>query len=190
MNPNNQVVYENCLSVTSTGNGSGSFLPGGNLANFDGFWLADFAFSLPANATSVSINYGNFYVDDRAVLTLNGHIVDATGIPYFGHMNDVGEMVFTDGGPLQSYSSFSSPDGFFSGTVTTGFNLGGVNTLEAIINNTKAGVYGPDLPFQSGDGTLFGLSGTISYSVVPEPSSLLIFCFGAFASAFLRRRQH
>lgn len=187
--PSGQVVYENQLSVTSTGDGTGSFLAGGNLANFDGFWLAFYTFSLPANATSISLNYGNFYADDRAVLTLNGNIFDATGIPYFGQLNSVGSMVFTDGGPLQSYSSFSSPDGFVSGTVTTGFNVGGVNTIEAIINNTHSGVYGPDINVSPGDAAFLGLSGTISYEVVPEPASALLVVLGSALFAFPRMRR-
>lgn len=161
---------ENLLSVTSDGVSDGSFLSGGSVANFDGFWVADYTFFLPANAIGISLNYGDFYADDRAVLELNGNIFDATGITYFGELNSVGGMVFTDGGPLQPYSSFNSPDGLVSGTVTTGFNPGSVNTIEAIINNTDTGVYGSDRDISSQDATYLGLSGTITYSV-PEPPS-------------------
>jgi hypothetical protein len=174
---------DNMISVSSTGNETGTFLAGGNRANWNGFWVADFTFFLPANATGISLNYSNFYADDRAVLTLNGQIFDATGIPFFGHLNDVGSMVFTDGGATQGYSSFSSPDGSVSGVVTSGFHVGGSNLLEAIVNNTKTGVYGTDSNFQTGDGTLLGLSGAVSYSIVPEPSFTPIL-LGAFALYF------
>ena len=177
-----------CITMTSDSGSTGSFVPGGSVANFDGFWVADFTFSLPSNATGVSLNYWNFYVDDRAVLTLNGQIIDAAGLTYFGQLNSVGSMVFTDGGPLQPYSSFKMSDETASGVVTSGFNLGGVNTLEAIINNTDSGVYGPDRDISPTDGTFLGLSGTFSYSVVPEPSSALIFGFGLASMVFLCRR--
>ncbi|HXR05027.1 MAG TPA: PEP-CTERM sorting domain-containing protein [Verrucomicrobiae bacterium] len=182
--------FLNCLCVTSTGDANGSFLPGGNVANFDGFWVADFTFFLPANATSISLNYGNFYVDDRAVLTLNGNIFDATGLLVDWVQNGTPSMVLTDGGPLVPYSSFSSSlDGFVSGNVTSGFNMGGLNTIEAIINNTGNGVYGPNQDINPNDGTDFALTGTVSYSVVPEPSSLAIIGLGLVSVTFLRRRQ-
>lgn len=181
-----EVVNE--ISVTSTGNGSGAFLPGGNLATFDGFWLADYSFYLPANATGISLSYQNFYADDRAVLTLNGNIIGATGIPYFGQLNEVGSMVLQDGGPVEQFSSFSGPDGSVAGTVTTGFKLGGLNTIEAIINNTDTGVFGSDTDLTPSDGTLLGLSGTISFNAVPEPCSIVMFSCGLFGLAALCRQ--
>ncbi|MGO8698536.1 MAG: hypothetical protein ACLQVY_12545 [Limisphaerales bacterium] len=191
--PTGPNVYEPALSVTSTGSSTGTFLPGGSLANFDGFWLADFTFYLPPNATDVSLNFANFYVDDRAVLTLNDSIFAAVGT--MGGSS--GPMVFTDGGPLVPYSSFnSSVDGFVSGTVTSGFNIGGENTIEAIINNTDQGVNGPDINISALDGTSFALSGAVSYSTaaVPEPTTifsgaLMLLPFGSRAVRILRKRQ-
>lgn len=163
----------NFLSLTSTGDSTGSFIQGGNPANFTGFWLADYTFYLPPNATGVSLSYEGFYADDRAVLTLNGQVIGATGI--ISIQGAPGEMVFTDGGAAQPYS-FSSL--FSSGSATGGFNIGGLNTIEAIINNTGTGIYGPDRDISVGDTTFLGLSGSISYSVVPEPSILAMISVG------------
>jgi len=176
--------------MTSTFNSTGSFVQGGSLADFDGYWVAHFTFSLPANATSISLNYANFGADDRVVLTLNGAIFDATGFFVDWVHNGTPSMLLTDGGSVEPYSSFSSSlDGFVSGNVTSGFNTGGLNTIEAIINNTGNGVYGADQNINPNDGTSFVLSGTISYSVVPEPSSLAMFGVGLFGLTWLRRRQ-
>jgi hypothetical protein len=70
--PYHRPAYPQFIYITSGGDSTGTFVPGGSLANFDGFWTADFTFTLPADATNIRLNYGNFYADDRAVLTLNG----------------------------------------------------------------------------------------------------------------------
>jgi hypothetical protein len=175
------------ISVTSDGTGMGSFVQGESFANFSGFWLAKYTFSLPSDATSVSLTYSNLNADDRMVLALNGITLASTGLPHFG--NDAsGSMVLTEGGPLQAWS-FTGPAGSVSGVVTSGFNLGGVNVLEAIMNNTDTGVYGPNLPIYAGtsnDSTTFGVFGVISYSV-PEPSSLWLLLTAA--GLMLRCRQ-
>jgi hypothetical protein len=171
------------IVLTSTAYRTGTFLQGGNIANFDGFWVADFTFSLPANAQNVTLNYGNFYTDDRAVLTLNGNAFAATGLGSPG----AGSMMLTDGGPLQAYT-FGGPDGSVSGTVTSGFNVGGVNTIRAIINNTDNGISGSCRTFGSDiDSTQLGLSGMITYSVVPEPSSAILAVVGLALFALRQR---
>ena len=154
------------ITVTSTGNNSGSFLPGGSLSSFGGFWLANCSFSLPLNATTISLTYTNLGVDDRVVLMLNGRPIGATGISATSpNQTYQGQMVFEDGGALQA-CSFTGPNASVSATVTTGFNLGGVNTIQAIINNTYSGIFGGTTTFVSGgDYTSFGVLGTVSYSV-------------------------
>jgi hypothetical protein len=101
-------------------------------------------------------------------------MVDSVGI-YPGE----GSMVLTDGGPLVPYT-FNGPGGSVSGTVTSGFNIGGVNTLEAIINNTGDTIYGPcsNMLFV-GDWTQLGLTGTITYDLVPGPSVATLSIAGA-----------
>jgi len=59
------------ISLTSNALKSGTFVTGGSLAAFNGFWYADISFSLPANAVNISLNFDNFYGNDRAVLQLN-----------------------------------------------------------------------------------------------------------------------
>jgi hypothetical protein len=166
----------NLITVTSTANGNGTFLPGGSLANFDGYWTAVYNFSLPANAVNIVLNYSNFFTDDRGVLMLNGNIINSTGGSSAGSY--VGSMVLTDGSAAIPYT-FNSPNGQVSGTATSGFNVGGLNTIEVILNNTSTGVVGTMegnlSPF---DGTAMGLTGNISFSAVPEPS---IGAFGLMA---------
>jgi hypothetical protein len=187
-NPRLSTLNTYCLSLTSDSYSSGSFVTGGSLANFDGFWTATYTFSLPANATGVSFNYSNFFVDDRGVLTLNGNILNATGVPWSGFS---GSMEFTDGGPLQPYSGFStSENGFVSGTATSGFILGGVNTIRVIVNNTHSGIYGPLVNISTQDATSVGLSGVISYSVVPEPSLAALAMLGAMLLRVRRSGSH
>jgi hypothetical protein len=182
---NNSFYVGNLISVTSTANGNGTFLPGGSLANFDGYWTAAYNFSLPANAATIVLNYSNFFADDRAVLVLNGNIIDSTGIPING--SSIGSMVLTDGSAAIPYT-FDSPNGLVSGTIASGFNAGGLNTIEIIINNTGTGVPGTMegnlTPF---DGTDAGIIGNVSFTVVPEPSIGAFGLMALFGFAFVAR---
>jgi len=156
------------ISIISGGD-SGNYVAG--VTNFSGFWLADYVFYLPNGAGNITLSYSNLYVDDRGLLLLNGNQIVATGIPYFGNLNP-GSLVLIDGGSQQAYSSFVGPDGSVSGTVTSGFNIGGYNTLRVIINNTHSGVVGADIPVSSGDATLLTLSGEVSYTI-PAPTPIV-----------------
>jgi hypothetical protein len=176
-------VNYNFLSVTSTGDSTGSFVQGGSLSSFTGFWLANYTFYLPSNAQNVSLTYNNFFADDRAVLTLNGQTIGATGI--ISIQGAPGEMVFNDGGNIQPYS-FSGE--FSSGGITSGFNVGGLNTIEAIVNNTGTGIYGSDRNISPGDTAFLGVSGTISY-IVPEPSALALLGIGIFSMIKIQKRK-
>ena len=169
----------NFLSVTTTGDGTGTFLQGGSLASFTGFWIADYTFTLPSTATDISLSYNNFFADDRAVMMLNGQTIASTGIISNGLP---GSMVFTDGGDPQAYS-FGAP--FSSGSVDDGFNVGGSNTIEVVVNNTGTGISGGDRDISSGDTTFLGLSGSISYSEVPEPNSILLSGLGILVGVLL-----
>ncbi len=180
-NANGQPV----LSITSSGNSAGSFLPGGSLANFDGFWTAKINFTLPADAFNVQFSFINFFADDRAVLRLNGNIISSTGaVAPGGSLN--GFMVFTDGGPAQPYT-FVGPFGTVSGNVTSGF-VPGLNTLDLILNNTGVGLGGGIVPgLAPNDGTGFGINGTLTYSV-PEPSLAGLIFTGVLFTAGYRRQ--
>jgi hypothetical protein len=177
--PYHSAAWPAYLYITSNDDSTGSFLPGGSYANFHGFWKADFTFSLPSSATNVRLDFANFHGDDRAVLTLNGNALAATGVDGPGQ----GYMVLTDGGALQPYTF----DNLTSGSATSGFNLGGVNTIEIIVNNTGNGISAPNQGFAySGDYTYVGLTGTISYTLVPEPSAAILVSVGSLLFGFWR----
>lgn len=168
------------ISLTSTAETNGTFVSGGSFANFTGFWTADFRFFLPSDASAVSLVYSNLYADDRTVLMLNGTPIASAGI-IAGHNNPTGGpdgfMTFSQGGALVNWT-FPGPDGSVSGTTTSGFVLGGFNTLEAVINNTHTGIYGATDTFGGGpnDQTILALSGAISF--VPEPSGFAVAMLG------------
>lgn len=164
--------------------GGGACTTPGCYDTFDGFWTANFTFTLPADATSVDLSYSDFDVDDRAVLELNGNIIgdltDSGGGP--------GNMTFTDGGPNNAYTFGTST----SGNVTSGFNIGGSNTLLLIVNNTQVGGAGP----LTGEGfTAVGLLGSITYQetggspTAPEPASWLMLAAGLPAIMIAGRRR-
>jgi hypothetical protein len=107
-------------------------VPGLNLATFDGWWAAYFPFYLPADAVNVELTYANLSTDDRAVLELNGIPIGTAG-----YSTGLGSMTFTDGGPNVAYEFAGQ---FTSGSVAAGFIPGAPNLLQAIINNTRAGI--------------------------------------------------
>jgi hypothetical protein len=172
------------LSISSTGDGSGTFLAGGSIANFDGFWTARYSFSLPPGAVNVQLNYYNLFGDDRVVMKLNGTTISsALAIPPGGSLN--GSMVLTDGGALQPYT-FAGAFGSVSGTANSGF-VPGLNTLDFIVNNTGGDPNGPLKPTLVNDGTAIGLTGVVSFDV-PEPSSASLLLL-ALGGALLRNRK-
>jgi hypothetical protein len=70
--------------------------------------------------------------------------------------------------------------------------LGGVNTFEAIINNTGSGVTGTTHTFLgTGDGANFGVQGAVTFdTAVPEPATLMLFGTGiALVGRRFRRRR-
>ncbi len=180
----------NAITVTSDSGPFGTFLPGGSLANFDGYWTAVYTFSLPANASNVQLNFANLFADGRAVMMLNGTIFSSAGYPTPGGTFN-GFMVFTDGSAPVPYA-FNGPFGNVSGTVNTGFNIGGLNTIEAIVNNTPDSVAGAMVGLSPFDGTGLGITGAITYSIVPEPSISSLGFFGAlivYCGLFVRRNK-
>jgi hypothetical protein len=173
------------VSITSDVRETGTFLSGGSIANFTGFWTARFSFTLPSNAYDVQLNFSKLFGDDRVVMKLNGTIISSAGIVAPGNSLN-GFMVMTDGGPSQAYT-FAGQSGSVSGSVSTGF-VSGLNTLDFIVNNTGnnlAGALKPSLA--SNDGTEVGIEGSVLFSV-PEPSctSLALLALGG---VFLRSRK-
>jgi len=173
------------ISVTSNTFQTGTFVSGSSAANFDGFWTASLSFFLPANATNVVLNFSNLQADDRSVLDLNGTEIGSAGI--FGP--GIGQMVFTDGGPLVDNVSFGGIPS--SGSANSGFSLGASNTLLAIVNDTGTGIGGPINDSHSFE-TIFALDGTVTYDLptsgVPEPSSGLLTLIAGSLLLLLRRK--
>ncbi|MFN0169285.1 MAG: hypothetical protein ACKV22_22920 [Bryobacteraceae bacterium] len=133
----------NGISLTSTANSNGTFVPGGSLVNFNGFWIADETFFLPANATAASLNF-SLSADDRVVLQLNDVTIGDFSLGTPNPFSGPGLMKLTSGGTDNPFV-FS---GTASGLVTTGFNFGGFNTLRLIVNNTNGGATGTTKTFQ------------------------------------------
>jgi len=180
------------ISITSNGTNTGTFVSGGSLANFDGFWTASFSFFLPAGATSISGSFSGLTADDRVVLFLNGNIIGDGGLEIPASGSATGMMQLTDGGANQSFI-FNSSDSSGSASGSAGFILGGENTLTAVINNTGGGIYGTTKTFGgTGDGTNFGVTGDLTFSApastVPEPSSVSMLFGGLVLLGGFRRK--
>ena len=154
------------ISLTSNGNRTGSFVSGGSLANFNGFWYADFPFTLPSNATDIALSFSGLFGDDRMVLQLNG-----INIGNFRYDNPAGtnDLMSFPPGPPDVPFTFTNQT---SGTITSGFLTGQVNTLRLIVGNTAtAQPFTPTRTFQGdGDNTWVEVAGIVNYSV-PEPST-------------------
>lgn len=172
------------ISLTSNALKGGTFVTGGSLASFNGFWYADIPFSLPANAVNVSLSFDSFYGNDRAVLQLNG-----VNIGNMDHLDATGNgvMSFPPGPPDVPFTI----TGVTSGTATSGFILGGSNTLRMIINNTGVtSISAPTATFAStGDATDAFVNATVTYDV-PEPGMVgtaLVGGMGALACGRRRR---
>jgi hypothetical protein len=158
--------YFTDITVTSSGHNSGLFLPGGNYAAFDGFWVAHYYFTLPSNAAYPSLIYSNLFGDDRVVLRLNGNVIGSTGIS-LPTAPRLALMVLSDGEPAQTWA-FGYPNRGVGGTNFGGFKLGGTNVLEAVVNNTPYAEYTPFLDTLSPtNGTFFGVRGAVSYTLTP-----------------------
>lgn len=184
------------LALSSNGRADGTPVAGFNPASFDGFWTANYSFTLPAGVTDATLSYSGLSADDRAVLFLNGTRIADTGTTAPG----TGTMVLTSGG-AEAPMTFANNT---SGTISSGLNAGGTNTLTAIINNTTGGIAGALAPLGGTNETSFGLIGSISYTpgsggggtntpaAVPLPPAAwtgLVTLLGLTALGTLRRRS-
>ncbi|MEM9413341.1 MAG: hypothetical protein AAGA30_19690 [Planctomycetota bacterium] len=53
------------ISITETAFMNGDFAKGGNLSQFNGFWIAQNDFLLPQNAVNLVMEFDGFYANDR-----------------------------------------------------------------------------------------------------------------------------
>src|SRR5438309_119818 len=53
------------ISITDNSLQTGTYVSGGSLANFNGFWYADFMFVLPSDAINIVLNFSGLAADDR-----------------------------------------------------------------------------------------------------------------------------
>ena len=175
------------ISMSSTAFANGTFATGGSAATLNGFWYADTHFTLPSNATGVSLIFSNFQADDRGVLELNGIILGdyfLNGSESNPPLTGIGKMSFLPGPPDVSYTF----TGINSGTVTSGFILGGDNDLRMIINNTGIqSLSASTTNFSVADSTHADVTASVTF--VPEPASLAILSLGVAAMMTRRRAR-
>jgi hypothetical protein len=195
------VISGNGLTVTSTSYGGGTPIATGT---FNGFWVAEYAFTLPVGFSNPSLTFSGLYADDRAVLELN----PAGGFPAVTANSGVignttwstglGTMDFTSGCTVGCTFSFTGSNGAGNagtfGTVTSGF-VTGTNYLVLIVNNTDStSLSAPTVGLQnSGSQTVAAFSGSLSYTAptgAPEPETFSYLLLGMIPVAYrLARRR-
>jgi tRNA A-37 threonylcarbamoyl transferase component Bud32 len=146
------------ISLTDIGGRTGQFVAGGSAEKFNGCWVATRRFTLPAEVESISLTFSNFQCDDRGVLILNGTVI--------------GNYSVMGAGPGRLSLSPDLPDAEFhytnaaSGTVDSGFVLGGENTLSIVVNNVMWDRHQRTRPFTSpSDGTHAGVDATVIFTL-------------------------
>ena len=125
------------------------------------FWTAVDSFDVPSSGFELNILV--FGADDRAVLELNGTIVDAVGT--YGPAESSFNFYPTQPAIPQFFNSQYSSDTIISGIKPSN------NQIEVIINNTGDGVYAPN----GLTGGPTGLTFIASVSPVPEPTAVTLF---------------
>ena len=119
----------------------------------DGFWTADYYFTLPAGATAVKMTITAAGADDRFVANLNGAAIANGG----GDSPGVGQMQLTDPGTLIPYTFTGAGQKI---VVKSGF-ITGTNHIQLIVNNTNTGISGG---LQGGGPTLVNFQGKVTYT--------------------------
>jgi hypothetical protein len=143
-----------------------------------GFWTATYSFNLTSANDLLTIT--DLAADDRVVVELNGHVVDAAGIYGPGE----GTMIFTPTGAQVSQDFNANSQA--AAVTDSSYFLAGANTLELIVNNTNNGIYGG---LTGGPSSLY-FSATVAPAGVPEPTTWALMLSGvALSGAALRRRR-
>jgi hypothetical protein len=171
------------ITISSDRGRNGTFVTGGSLANFSGYWYGEYDFTLPSDATNISLTYSNLYVDDRVVVELNGTDI---GSWYLNPTTTSGVMEFAPASGNTPYT-FTNGVAYGSGSATSGFIVGGLNTLKLIVNNTDdVNPMTPTRSFQDDAAvTYVQLDGGVTF--LPEPATLSLLALGGLA--LLRRKR-
>jgi hypothetical protein len=167
-----------CISPSSNGNSTGTLISGFLVSN-SSFWYADNTFSIPAGATGISLSFSGLVGDDRVVLQLNGANI--------GNFCCAGGLTAGDGIMSFNGSTYVNPFDFtntVSGTVTSGFVVGGANTLRLVENNTFGGTNSSalDRNFAPNDNENASVVASVTYNAplsppppaMPAPSSFVL----------------
>jgi hypothetical protein len=185
--PARQVDVEKAgeISLTSNAEENGTFVKGGTLSKFNGFWTATETFSLPSNATNVSLKFSGLFADDRVVLELNPTAKNPNIIGNATFNGNNGKGVISLPGPGDSDLPSPPSTNFTftnitSDTIKAGFALGNLNQLVLVVNNTDhETLTDKTVTFQNpDDATEAGLVASVTYNVpsptVPEPTGLTL----------------
>ncbi|MEL6105699.1 MAG: hypothetical protein AAFU85_06680 [Planctomycetota bacterium] len=171
------------ISLMDNGLVTGNFVAGAMADDYNGFWFAENTFFIPDAATDVQLNFDGLWANDRVVLTLNGvELGNAT----FAGGTGAGLMRFEEDGADLPFT-FTETN---SGTVTSGFNIGGDNVLRLTVNNTGVNLAAPTVASAfAGDATAANLAtATLTFTAIPEPSScLVLFACGTLVLTHRRR---
>ena len=151
------------VSVTSNAFNSGTFVPGGSLASFNGFWTAENTFNIPASATSVSLTFSGFFANDRGRLFLNGNEIG--NVDHLGATgNGVFRMVENGSDDPFTFTNITN------GTINSGFLLGQANVLTIVVNNTgEASISASTMTFKTGsDATNAFVDATLQFTLAGD----------------------
>ncbi len=200
-NINNAVTLNTLPALTINGQPTTPTTPYGFVNNNEsGFWTATFSFTTNAFLNLAFLDISQFSSDDRAELLLNGLLVAATGLfdttgtpcTFSNALGDstpgfLGLFQSTPGGTSQPQcftGSNSSYDyGISNNLDPVLINVGHVNTLEVIVNNTNDGIYGTA---GSSGPTHFSLDATV---FVPEPATIALLALGLMGLGISRKKQ-
>ena len=163
------LAQPDCLSPSSNGFASGTWLNGADPSVFSGAWTASIGFSLPDQASNVRLVYEFLGVDDRVDLLFDSVSIDTAAI--FGPL---------PGGDVPLPVTVTGSSGSY--------------VLNLNVTNNGADPFGPPRSLGPGDGTAVALRAAIVFDLpdgqVPEPAGLSLLGLAlAGARAARRGRQ-
>ena len=164
--------------------GIGTPIPGLDLGNWDGVWVAELQFYLPAWAGDPHFRVNRAMVDDKALL-----LVNSFQFAFFGIYDATGPGIFNDnlGNTFDVNFDLGQDLGW-------GWDkeliVGGWNDIMVVMNNTgSTRLDAPARTFvDAGDFTYLSLDARVTF--VPEPATwTLLLAIGGFLAASQMRRH-